>query len=104
MSNNTELQVKRIIHLFCKTNPELHSKTEEQYFADIAISLKDVEDWMILQAIKVCEDKHFYQTKSIHYFRGIAVQKKIEHTKKRELEAKQLTPIPTKIVGRNEES
>ena len=104
MSNNTELQVKRLIRLFCQSNPGLHSKTEQQYFDEIAVSLKDVEDWMILQAIKVCEDKQFYHTKSIHYFRGIAVSKKVEHTKKIELEQKQLTPIPTKIVGRNEEN
>lgn len=63
MSINTEQEIKKIIRLFCVSNPGLHSKTEEKYFAEIAGSLKDVEDWIILEAVKLCEEKQFYLTK-----------------------------------------
>lgn len=103
MSTNTEKEIKEIIRLFCVTNPGLHSKTEAKYFDEFAITFNGIEDWIILEAIHVCKEKQLYQTKNIMYFKGIVLSKKTEFLKKKELEEKQYTPIPRKIIWGKDE-
>lgn len=103
MSTNTEKEIKEIIRLFCVTNPGLHSKTEAKYFDEFVITFNGIEDWIILEAIHVCKEKQLYQTKNIMYFKGIVLSKKTEFLKKKELEEKQYTPIPRKIIWGKDE-
>ncbi len=98
MSENTEKEIKEIIRLFCVTNPNLHSKTEQQYFAEFVIVFADISDTIILEACKVCRENEFWQTKNIMYFKGIVQGKKNEYKKKKELEERKMTPIPGKVV------